>query len=150
MTLQFAWGHLLRKQIVNEMQLKNPKSKLFVVKQTIFWLQRSFFCWKTGALNPNSVLCTDQAPSPAFSALNPGVALNPGSLNPGTTVFVLYSLFSRLYFCNNQRGRSTFSSLKPLEKFSNISQTGHEYVCEKVWNTCTIFLKANILFPPTV
>ena len=42
---------------------------------------------KIGALNPNSVLCTDQAPSPAFSALNPGSALNPRTLNPGTTVF---------------------------------------------------------------
>ena len=28
-----------------------------------------------GALNPNSVLCTDQAPLPAFSALNPGSTL---------------------------------------------------------------------------
>ena len=45
-----------------------------------------------GALNPNSVLCTDQAPSPAFGALNPGSALNPRTLNPGTTVscFVLF------------------------------------------------------------
>ena len=42
---------------------------------------------KIGALNPNSVLCTDQAPSPACSALNPGSALNPRTLNPGTTVF---------------------------------------------------------------
>ena len=42
---------------------------------------------KIGALNPNSVLCTDQAPSPAFSALNPGSALNPRTLNPGTTVY---------------------------------------------------------------
>ena len=41
---------------------------------------------KIGALNPNSVLCTDQAPSPAFSALNPGSTLNPRALNPGTTV----------------------------------------------------------------
>ena len=45
--------------------------------------------WEIGALNPNSVLCTDQAPSPAFSALNPGSALNPRTLNPGTTVFDL-------------------------------------------------------------
>ena len=43
---------------------------------------------KIGALNPNSVLCTDQAPSPAFSALNPGSALNPRTLNPGTTVLL--------------------------------------------------------------
>ena len=43
---------------------------------------------KIGALNPNSVLCTDQAPSPAFSALNPGSALNPRTLNPGTTVLI--------------------------------------------------------------
>ena len=42
---------------------------------------------KIGALNLNSVLCTDQAPSPAFSALNPGSAQNPRTLNPGTTVF---------------------------------------------------------------
>ena len=41
---------------------------------------------KIGALNPNSVLCTDQAPLPAFSALNSGSALNPRTLNPGTTV----------------------------------------------------------------
>ena len=39
-----------------------------------------------GALNPYSVLCTDQAPSPAFSALNQGSSLNPRTLNPGTTV----------------------------------------------------------------
>ena len=37
-------------------------------------------------VNPNSVLCTDQALSPAFSALNPGSALNPRTLNPGATV----------------------------------------------------------------
>ena len=45
---------------------------------------------KIGASNPNSVLCTDQAPSPAFSfsALNPGSALNPRTLNPGTAVYV--------------------------------------------------------------
>ena len=42
---------------------------------------------KIGALNPNSVLYTNQAPPPAFSALNPGSALNPRALNPGTTVF---------------------------------------------------------------
>ena len=42
-----------------------------------------------GALNPNSVLCTDQAPSPAFSALNPGSTLNPRTLNPGTIVFMM-------------------------------------------------------------
>ena len=47
---------------------------------------------KIGALNPNSVLCTDQALSPAFSALNPGSALNPRTLNPGTTVFCLFRL----------------------------------------------------------
>ena len=48
-----------------------------------------------GALNPNSVLCTDQAPSPGFSALNPGSALNPRTLNQGTTVYtdVLSVLF---------------------------------------------------------
>ena len=39
-----------------------------------------------GALNPNNVLCTDQAPLLAFGALNPGSALNPRTLNPGTTV----------------------------------------------------------------
>ena len=42
---------------------------------------------KIGALNPNSVLCNYQAPLLAFSALNPGSALNPRTLNPGTTVF---------------------------------------------------------------
>ena len=36
----------------------------------------------------DSVLCTDQSPFPAFSALNPGSALNPRTLNPGTTVLV--------------------------------------------------------------
>ena len=36
---------------------------------------------KRGALNPNSVLCTEQPPSLGFSA--PGHALNPG-----TTVFM--------------------------------------------------------------
>jgi len=69
-------------------QLKAPKSMIFLVEETIFWLQESFFGWKTGALNPNSVLCTDQAPSPAFSALNPGSTLNPRTLNPGTTVVI--------------------------------------------------------------
>ena len=42
--------------------------------------------WERGALNPNSVLCTHQGPSTAFSALNPGSALNPKTLNSGTTV----------------------------------------------------------------
>ena len=37
-------------------------------------------------LNPNSVLFTDQAPSPGFCALNPGSVLNPRTLNPGTIV----------------------------------------------------------------
>ena len=45
-----------------------------------------------GALNPNSVLCTDQAPLPDFSALNPGSALNPRTLNPGTTVLAFVNL----------------------------------------------------------
>ena len=36
---------------------------------------------------PNSVSCTDQAPSPASSAQNSGSALNPRTLNPGTTVY---------------------------------------------------------------
>ena len=36
----------------------------------------------------NSFLCTDQAPSPAFSALNPGSALNPRTLNPWTSVLI--------------------------------------------------------------
>ena len=60
-------------------QAKNPKNSKF---QRICLNQEL----KIGALNPNSVLCTDQAPSPAFSALNPGSALNPRTLNPGTTV----------------------------------------------------------------
>ena len=47
---------------------------------------------KRGALNPNSVLCTDQAPSPGFCALNPGSALNPRTLNPGTTVLRTFAL----------------------------------------------------------
>ena len=42
--------------------------------------------WERGALIPNSFLCTDQAPSTAFCALYPGSALNPRTLNPGTTV----------------------------------------------------------------
>ena len=36
------------------------------------------------ALNPNSVFYTDQAPSPAFSTLNPGSALNRRTLFTGT------------------------------------------------------------------
>ena len=39
---------------------------------------------KIGALNSNGVLCTDQAPLPAFCALYPGSALNPRAPNPGT------------------------------------------------------------------
>ena len=42
--------------------------------------------WERCALNPNSVLCTEQAQSQGFSALNPESALNPRTLNPGTTV----------------------------------------------------------------
>ena len=57
------------------MQHNKLKSDLFLIVS----LER-------GALNPNSVLCTDQAPLPDFSALNPGSALNPRTLNPGTTV----------------------------------------------------------------
>ena len=41
---------------------------------------------KRGALNPNSIFCTNQAPAPGFCALNPGSALNPRTLNPGTIV----------------------------------------------------------------
>ena len=53
---------------------------------------------KRGALNPNSVLCTDQAPSPGFCALNPGSALNPRNLNAETTVlFTSFSLKSINY-----------------------------------------------------
>ena len=44
-------------------------------------------CLEGGALNPNNVLCTDQAPLLAFGALNPGSALNPRILNSGTTVY---------------------------------------------------------------
>ena len=56
---------------------------------------------KIGALNPNSVLCTDQAPSPAFSALNPGSPLNPRTLNPGTTVCTYFQSFIVvLQLCN--------------------------------------------------
>ena len=38
---------------------------------------------------PNSVLCTNQAPSPSFSALHPVSALNPRTLHAGTTVLDL-------------------------------------------------------------
>ena len=61
---------------------KNPKSRDYCIFTQKILNQEP----KIGALNPNSVLCTDQAPSPAFSALNPGSALNPRTLNPGTTV----------------------------------------------------------------
>ena len=37
------------------------------------------------ALNPDSVLCINQALLLAFGALNPWSALNPSTLNPGTT-----------------------------------------------------------------
>ena len=37
------------------------------------------------ALNRDSVLCTNQALLLAFGALNPWSALNPSTLNPGTT-----------------------------------------------------------------
>ena len=36
---------------------------------------------RISGLNPNSVLCTDKAPSLALSALNPGSAPNPRTLN---------------------------------------------------------------------
>ena len=58
-----------------------------------------------GALNPNSVLCTDQALSPAFCALNPGSMLNPRTLNPGTTVLVF--LFQK-YLAAIRNQRRTF------------------------------------------
>ena len=51
---------------------------------------------KIGALNPNSVLCTDQAPLPAFSALNPGSVLNPRTLNQGTTVLLVLDVNDKL------------------------------------------------------
>ena len=41
---------------------KSPKIEFFIKKGG-----------QIGALNPNSILCTDQAPSPAFGALNQGV-----------------------------------------------------------------------------
>ena len=41
---------------------------------------------KIGALNANSVLCTNQALSPGFCALNLVNAQNLRALNPGTTV----------------------------------------------------------------
>ena len=56
--------------------------KLFAVK-TIFFIKR----WERGLLNPNSVICTTQLLD--FNALNPGSALNPRTLNPGTTVLLL-------------------------------------------------------------
>ena len=37
------------------------------------------------ALNPDSVLCINQALLLAFGALNPWSAPNPSTLNPGTT-----------------------------------------------------------------
>ena len=62
--------------------VKRAKSKLFCSIFEIFYIKS----WERGALNPNSVLCTDQALSLAFSAVNPGSALNPRTLNTGTTV----------------------------------------------------------------
>ena len=63
---------------------------------------------KSGALNPNSVLCTDQAPSPGFCALNPGSALNPRTLNPVTTVFSHRAKICHDCFTNsNLRGNMT-------------------------------------------
>ena len=61
----------------SKLKLKKPKIKQNPLK-TQNWKQ--IFLGKSlevGALNPNSVLCTDQAPSPTFNALNPGSALNP-------------------------------------------------------------------------
>ena len=68
---------------------KNPKNSKKILNQEP----------KIGALNPNSVLCTDQAASPAFSALNPGSTLNPRTLNPGTTV-LFPGFFVRRFFAN--------------------------------------------------
>ena len=62
---------------------KSPDNPIFSQKTQANFGQKG---QKRGALNPNSVLCTDQAPLPAFSALDPGSALNPRTLNLGTTI----------------------------------------------------------------
>ena len=66
--------------------LKNSKFKRICLNQEL----------KIGALNPNIVLFTDQAPSPAFSALNPGSVLNPRTLNQGTTVLLVLDVNNKL------------------------------------------------------
>ena len=64
------------------MRLNPDENHHFVVKSKKF-LDKS---QDRGALNPKSVLCTYQAPSAAFCALNPGSARIPRILNPGITV----------------------------------------------------------------
>ena len=68
--------------ILSVVSCKITQKTQFVPKKSSHHLTKSA---KIGALNPKSVLCTDQALSPAFCALNPGSALNPRTLNPGTT-----------------------------------------------------------------
>ena len=63
---------------------KLPENSTFLLKIKAILSQKG---QERGALNPNTVLCTDQALSPAFCALNPGSALNPRMLNPGTNVY---------------------------------------------------------------
>ena len=57
--------------------MKSRPQELFAAKILQILLLR---VGEIGALNPNSVVCTDQARSTAFSALN------PRTLNPGSTV----------------------------------------------------------------
>ena len=55
---------------------KSPNNAIFSKKTQANFGQKG---QKRGALNPNSVLCTNHAPSTGFCALNPGSALNPGT-----------------------------------------------------------------------
>ena len=78
-TLAFSKFLLKGKKLENQAKIKIKQNP---IKPTKKFNREDWI----GALNPNRALCTDQAPSPAFSALNPGSALNPRTLNPGTTV----------------------------------------------------------------
>ena len=84
-----------RKKLQN--QAKNFKIKQKPLKTQEKQKKNNQEPW-IGALNPNSVLCTDQALSPALSALNPGSALNQRTLNPGTTVYFLAVCSTNLNF----------------------------------------------------
>ena len=93
---------------------------------------------KRGALNPNSVLCTDQAPLPGFCALNPGSALNPRTLHPGTTVLFCVFLGNSALILVHVRG------VEYLNQRQRFQSTNFCEICAKVlwwksdfwWVTC--------------